>query len=66
VRDAIFNRQFTRQAGVENRLAPKLHWSVRHPPLHARAMVLAVETFFVDGRLYLSAKDGKLLCFDKQ
>jgi outer membrane protein assembly factor BamB len=133
-RDAIFNRQFTRQASVENRLAPKLHWSVSHPPLHARAMVLAGQTLFVAGppdvlnedeaferpggqqikgkiteqdaayegkygallmgvstadgkqlfrldlssqpvwdgmaaaygRLYLSTKDGKLLCFDKQ
>ena len=133
-RDAVFNRQFTRQASVENRLAPKLHWSVSHPPLHARAMVLAGETLFVagppdvlnedeafkrpgdpqvkdkimeqdaayegkhgalligvstadgkpvlrldmtaqpvwdgmaaaNGRLYLSTKDGKVLCFDKQ
>jgi len=133
-RDAIFNRQFTRQTGVEKRLAPKLHWSMPHPPLHARAMVLAGDTLFVVGppdvlnedqayknprdpqvkikiseqdaayegkhgallmgvsaadgspvlrldlrsepvwdgmaaaygRLYLSSKDGKLLCFDKQ
>ena len=48
-RDAVFNRQFTRQASVENRLAPKLYWSVSHPPLHARAMVLAGETLFVAG-----------------
>jgi len=133
-RDGIFNRQFTRQTSIEKRLAPKLHWSVKHPPLHARAMVLAGETLFVagppdvlnedeayknpgdpqvkdkiteqdaayegkrgallmgvsttdgkpvirldlssqpvwdgmaaaDGRLYLSTKDGKLHCFDKQ
>ena len=129
-----FNRQFTRQASVEKRLAPKLHWSVSHPPLHARALVLTGETLFVagppdvlnedeaykrpndpqvkdkileqdaayegkygallmgvstvdgslvlrldllsepvwdgmiaaNGRLYLSTKDGKLHCFDKQ
>ncbi|MEE8429591.1 MAG: PQQ-binding-like beta-propeller repeat protein [Gammaproteobacteria bacterium] len=48
-RDAVFNRQFTRQASVEKRLAPKLHWSVSHPPLHARAMVLTGETLFVAG-----------------
>ena len=48
-RDAIFNRRFTRQASIENRLAPKLHWSVSHPPLHARAMVLAGQTLFVAG-----------------
>jgi len=133
-RDAIFNRQFTRQANVGSRLAQKLHWSVSHPPLHARAMVLTGQTLFVAGppdilnedeafekpgdtqvknriieqdaaykgkygallmgvstadgrqlfeldlafqpawdgmaaaygRLYLSTKDGKMLCFDKQ
>ncbi|MHC4203160.1 MAG: outer membrane protein assembly factor BamB family protein [Planctomycetota bacterium] len=133
-RDGIFNRQFTRAASVEKRLAPKLHWSVSHPPLHARAMVLTGQTLFVagppdvlnedqayknpgdpqvksriseqdaayegkhgallmgvstadgsevlrldlpsepvwdgmaaaDGRLFLSTKDGKLHCFDKQ
>jgi len=48
-RDAVFNRQFTRQASVKERLAPKLHWSVSHPPLHARAMVLAGEILFVAG-----------------
>jgi outer membrane protein assembly factor BamB len=48
-RDAMFNRQFTRQASVEKHLAPKLHWSVSHPPLHARAMILAGETLFVAG-----------------
>ena len=48
-RDAVFNRQFTRQASIEKRLAPKQHWSVSHPPLHARAMVLAGQTLFVAG-----------------
>ncbi|MCD6394886.1 MAG: PQQ-binding-like beta-propeller repeat protein [Planctomycetes bacterium] len=48
-RSAVFNRQFTRQAAAQDRLAPKLHWSVEEPPLHARAMVLAGETFFVAG-----------------
>lgn len=133
-RDAMFNRQFTRQASIQNRLAPKQYWSVSQPPLHARAMVLTGETLFVagppdvlnedeafeqpnyplvrdkiteqdaayegkrgalligvsttdgkpvqqldlssqpawdgmvaaNGRLYLSTKDGKVLCFDKQ
>jgi len=48
-RHAIFNRQFTRQAATKDHLAPKLHWSVTDTPLHARAMVLAGETFFVAG-----------------
>jgi outer membrane protein assembly factor BamB len=48
-RDAVFNRRFTRQATGQNRLAPKLHWSVTDQPLHARAMVLAGETLFVAG-----------------
>jgi hypothetical protein len=133
-RNAMFNRQFTRQASIENRLAPKQYWSVSHPPLHARAMVLAGQILFIAGppdvlnedeaferpddtlvknkiteqdaayegkrgalllgvstangkqvlrnnlssvpvwdgmaaaygRLYVSTKDGKLLCFDKQ
>jgi len=48
-RDAVFNRRFTRDAPVEARLAPKLNWSVKHPALHARAMVLAGDTLFVAG-----------------
>ena len=48
-RDAVFNRRFTRDTPVEARLAPKLKWSVKHPPLHARAMVLAGEMLFVAG-----------------
>jgi outer membrane protein assembly factor BamB len=48
-RDAIFNREFTRTAVLENKLAPRLHWSVSNPPLHARAMVLAGERLFVAG-----------------
>ncbi|MHC4404920.1 MAG: outer membrane protein assembly factor BamB family protein [Planctomycetota bacterium] len=48
-RDAVFNRRFTRQTPVKQRLAPNLHWSVSHPPLHVRAMVLAGETLLVAG-----------------
>jgi len=48
-RDAVFNRRFTRQTPVKERLAPNLHWSISHPPLHARAMVLAGETLLVAG-----------------
>ena len=48
-RDAVFNRQFTRHAALEDRLAPARHWSVAHPPLHVRAMLLAGETLFVAG-----------------
>jgi outer membrane protein assembly factor BamB len=48
-RNAMFNRSFTRNAALEDRLAPKLHWSIKHPPLHARAMVLAGDTLFVAG-----------------
>ncbi|MHC4565238.1 MAG: PQQ-binding-like beta-propeller repeat protein, partial [Planctomycetota bacterium] len=48
-RDAVFNRRFTRDTPVEARLAPKLNWSVKHPALHARAMVLAGDTLFVAG-----------------
>jgi outer membrane protein assembly factor BamB len=48
-RDAVFNRRFTRKAALQSRHAPKLHWSVKEPPLHARAMVLAGETLFVAG-----------------
>lgn len=48
-RNAIFNRQSTRDTATLNRLAAKLHWSVSHPLLHARAMVLAGETLFVAG-----------------
>jgi hypothetical protein len=48
-RDAVFNREFTRLALFENRLAPRLHWSVEKPPLHARAMVLAGDTLILAG-----------------
>jgi len=48
-RDALFNRQFTRHAMPQDRLAPQLHWSVTQPPLHARAMILAGRTLFVAG-----------------
>jgi outer membrane protein assembly factor BamB len=48
-RPAVFNRQFTRHAALEKRLAPKLHWSVRQPPLHARAMILTGQTLFLAG-----------------
>ena len=48
-RDAVFNRRFTRETPVERRLAPNLHWSVTHPPLHARAIVLAGKTLLVAG-----------------
>jgi hypothetical protein len=48
-RDAIFNRQYTRHAALEDRLAPRQYWSVAQPPLHVRAMLLAGETLFVAG-----------------
>jgi hypothetical protein len=48
-RDAVFNRRFTRQASANQRLAPNLHWSVTHPPLHVRAMVLAGDSLLVAG-----------------
>jgi hypothetical protein len=48
-RDAVFNRRFTRQTPVKQRLAPNLHWSVSHPPLHVRAMALAGGTLLVAG-----------------
>jgi outer membrane protein assembly factor BamB len=48
-RDATFNRRFTRNAAPETRLAPKLYWSIKHPPLHVRAMVLAGDTLFIAG-----------------
>jgi hypothetical protein len=48
-RDAIFNRRFTRNTPLKDRLAPKLHWSVKHPPLHVRAMVLAGDSLFIAG-----------------
>ena len=48
-RNAIFNRQTTRNTPILKRLAPKLHWSVKNPPLHVRAMVLANDTLFVAG-----------------
>jgi hypothetical protein len=48
-RDAVFNRRFTRDTPVKRRLAPNLHWSVPHPALHVRAMVLAGETLLVSG-----------------
>jgi hypothetical protein len=48
-RDAVFNRRVTRQTPVARRLAPKLDWSLQHPPVHARAIVLAADTLFVAG-----------------
>jgi hypothetical protein len=48
-RDAVFNRRFTRQTPVGQRLAPNQHWSVSHPPLHVRAMALAGETLLAAG-----------------
>lgn len=48
-RDAIFNRQFTRQASPTQRTAPTLQWSVRKPPLHARAVVLAKNALLLAG-----------------
>jgi hypothetical protein len=48
-RDAVFNRRFTRNAALKDRLAPKLHWSIKHPPLHVRAMVLAGDALFIAG-----------------
>ncbi|MBL7041068.1 MAG: PQQ-binding-like beta-propeller repeat protein [Pirellulaceae bacterium] len=48
-RDAVFNRQVTRQTPTKQRLAPNLHWSVTHPPLHVRAMALAGGKLLVAG-----------------
>ena len=48
-RDAIFNRSVTRLAAPQDRFAPQVHWSVTHPTLHARAMVLTRDTLFVAG-----------------
>jgi len=48
-RNAVFNRQTTRSTPTRSRLAPKLHWSVKNPPLHVRAMILADDTLFVAG-----------------
>jgi hypothetical protein len=48
-RNAIFNRQTTRNTPTVSRLAPKLHWSVKNPPLHVRAMILADDTLFIAG-----------------
>lgn len=48
-RNAIFNRRTTRSTPLLSRLAPKLHWSVKNPPLHVRAMVLADQTLFIAG-----------------
>ncbi|MBL7154755.1 MAG: PQQ-binding-like beta-propeller repeat protein [Phycisphaerae bacterium] len=48
-RSAVFDRSFTRHAAPESRLAPQQHWSVTHPPLHARAMILAGDTLFLAG-----------------
>lgn len=48
-RDAIFNRSVTRLAAPQDRFAPQVHWSVTHPPLHARAMLLTRNTLFVAG-----------------
>ncbi|UCF16464.1 MAG: PQQ-binding-like beta-propeller repeat protein [Phycisphaerales bacterium] len=48
-RQARFNRSLTRNTPLESRHAPKLNWSIKQPPLHARAMVLAGDTLFVAG-----------------
>lgn len=48
-RDAVFNRHFTMQAPLTDRLAPQLQWSVAEPPLHARAMVATRDTLWVAG-----------------
>ncbi len=48
-RNAVFNREFTRHAALEARLAPELYWSKMHPNLHVRAMVLAGQKLFVAG-----------------
>jgi hypothetical protein len=48
-RDAVFNRQVTRQTPTRQRLAPNLHWSVMHPPLQVRAMALAGGKLLVAG-----------------
>jgi outer membrane protein assembly factor BamB len=48
-RNGIFNRAFTRQAAPDKRFAPEVYWSVQHPPLHVRAMVLANDTLFIAG-----------------
>jgi hypothetical protein len=48
-RDAVFNRSYTRGTPVDRRLAPNLHWSINHPPLHVRAMALADDTLLVAG-----------------
>jgi len=48
-RAAVFDRQFTRRAAPQSRYAPKVYWSVEHPPIHARAMVLAGDALFVAG-----------------
>jgi len=48
-RDAIFNREFTTHAALEDCSAPKSYWSLTHEPLHVRAMVLAADTLFIAG-----------------
>ncbi len=48
-RNAVFNRRTTRSTPLLSRLAPRLHWSVKNPPLHVRAMILADDTLFVAG-----------------
>ncbi len=57
-RDAIFNRQFTRQAPLDKRYAPKMYWSESHPPLHVRAMALAGDTLFVAGPPHVVSEDA--------
>ncbi|MBN1441448.1 MAG: hypothetical protein JXA90_02015, partial [Planctomycetes bacterium] len=46
---AIFNRSVTRSAPLADLSAVKLRWSMRSPPLWARAMVLARGTLFIAG-----------------
>ncbi len=48
-RDAVFNRRFTRASDIKSHRAPDLHWSMKQPPLHARAMVLAGDKLIVAG-----------------
>jgi outer membrane protein assembly factor BamB len=56
-RDAVFNRRYTRATPTRDRLAPELYWSVKHPPLHVRAMVLADQTLLVAGPPDLLSED---------
>jgi outer membrane protein assembly factor BamB len=48
-RDAVFNRRFMRGSDLKDHHAPDLHWSVKQPPLHARAMVLAGDKLVAAG-----------------